>query len=383
MGGVLPGAVRQRGVPVSELTPSRRAARDTATLAKRADILGAIPCSPAARCCKTDRLRLRLPRVRRAGRTSRPRARAPKAEPARPEDAALPGARPSASSSCAWTAAPSHVDTFDYKPKLTADDGKPLPQGPAASAAKLLGSPWKFTQHGQSGLWISRAVPRGRASTPTTCASLNGMHTDLPNHPQAFLQMHTGIFQFPRPSLGRVGRSTASAPRTRTCPASSRISPPANNGGPANYGSSFLPAVYQGTRIGGGGFGRSAGGAQVSNLKNPQQSTAAQRAQLDFVQSLNRNALERDGDEPRHRGGDRVATSSPSACRRELPKLMDLAKEIAATLELYGIDGGRRRRTGRRSRRLRPAVPAGPPARRGRACASSRSRTAAGTSTAT
>src|SRR5207248_9871341 len=102
---------------------------------------------------------------------------------------------------------------------------------------------------------------------------LNGMHTDFPNHPQAFLQMHCGIFQFPRPSMGAwvlygLGTENANLPGFIT------LGPPSNNGGPQNYGSSFLPAIYQGTRIGGGGPGFSPGGgaAQMSNLNNPRRS---------------------------------------------------------------------------------------------------------------
>ena len=95
---------------------------------------------------------------------------------------------------------PSHVDTFDYKPKLNADDGKPIGKGRAA-AAKLLASPWKFEQHGQSGLWVSDLFPEVAKQADDLCI-VNGMHTDIPNHPQAFLQMHTGLFHFPRPSMG-------------------------------------------------------------------------------------------------------------------------------------------------------------------------------------
>ena len=54
---------------------------------------------------------------------------------------------------------PSHVDTFDYKPKLTADDGKPSPPRPGFGRGNLLGSPFKFAQHGKSGLWISDLFP--------------------------------------------------------------------------------------------------------------------------------------------------------------------------------------------------------------------------------
>ena len=89
---------------------------------------------------------------------------------------------------------------------------------------------------------------------------LRGMHTDVPAHSQAFLQMHTGIFQFKRPSMGAwafygLGTDNENLPGFVT------ISPPLQNGGPANYGSAFLPAVYQGTPIGRlRGFGGGPGG---------------------------------------------------------------------------------------------------------------------------
>ena len=97
--------------------------------------------------------------------------------------------------------APSHVDTFDYKPKLTADNGKTAPLGRGGfGGGKLLASPFQFARHGTSGLWISELFPELARHADKLCL-LNGMHTDLPNHAQAFLQMHCGLFQFPRPSL--------------------------------------------------------------------------------------------------------------------------------------------------------------------------------------
>src|ERR1700736_5684884 len=78
--------------------------------------------------------------------------------------------------------APSHVDTFDYKPKLSADDGLPAPRGRGGfGGARLLGSPFKFSRHGQSGLWISRLFPELARHADKLCL-LNGMHTNLPNH---------------------------------------------------------------------------------------------------------------------------------------------------------------------------------------------------------
>ena len=72
---------------------------------------------------------------------------------------------------------PSHVDTFDYKPKLTADDGKPAParRGGFGGGGKLLGSPFKFAQRGKSGLYISDALPELAKQADDLCL-LNGMH---------------------------------------------------------------------------------------------------------------------------------------------------------------------------------------------------------------
>ena len=96
--------------------------------------------------------------------------------------------------------APSHVDTFDFKPRLTADTGKPSPVA-RLNGAKLLGSPWEFKQYGQSGQWISELFPEVAGHADELCM-IRSMHTDLPAHPQAFLMMHTGNSQFVRPSLG-------------------------------------------------------------------------------------------------------------------------------------------------------------------------------------
>ena len=93
--------------------------------------------------------------------------------------------------------APSHVDTFDYKPALKRDDGKPGKNARLRSNA-LMGSPWSFAQHGKSGLWMSELFP-GLAKHADDLCMLHGMHTDVPNHPQAQIQMHTGSFQFVRP----------------------------------------------------------------------------------------------------------------------------------------------------------------------------------------
>jgi hypothetical protein len=229
--------------------------------------------------------------------------------------------------------APSHVDTFDYKPKMAALDGQRMPR--ARTFARVLASPWKFKQHGQAGLWISELFPELAGQADELCL-LRGMHTDVPAHSQAFLQLHTGVFQFKRPSMGAwvfygLGTDNEDLPGFVT------ISPPIQNGGPANYGSAFLPAACQGTPISGFRFaGRGGGRGGVSNIRNPRQSADAQRLQVDFIQSLNRQALQRDPHEPGVEGAIR-SFELAFRMQKELPKLLDTSSEKRATRALYGI----------------------------------------------
>ncbi len=143
---------------------------------------------------------------------------------------------------------PSHVDTFDYKPKLNKQSGETTSLGRDRGKAKLLGSPFKFAQHGESGLWISEVFPKLAKQADELCL-IRSMHTDLPNHSQAFMQMHTGSFQFVRPSVGAwslygLGTENANLPGFVT------LNPPTDNGGVRNYGSAFLPRHAKGPRWG-------------------------------------------------------------------------------------------------------------------------------------
>ncbi len=237
---------------------------------------------------------------------------------------------------------PSHVDTFDYKPELQKNDGKSVANRNRGGYAKLLASPWKFAQHGKSGLWISELFPEV-AKHADNLTLIRSMQTDLPAHPQAFLQMHTGSFQFVRPSLGAwslYGLGT----ENENLPGFITLNPPLNNGGAQNYGSAFLPAIYQGTRIGSEGrafgpAGMGGGDAKMPNISNSKLSQEGQRAQIDFIQSLNQESLYRDKVNPQIEG---VIESYELAFRmqKEVPEVMDLSKESEATKKMYGIGGG-------------------------------------------
>jgi hypothetical protein len=226
---------------------------------------------------------------------------------------------------------PSHVDTFDYKPKLNADSGKPGTR----PGSTWLGSKWSFAQHGQGGLWISELFPNLAKHADELCL-VRSMHTDLPAHPQAFVRLHTGSSQFVRPSLGAwalygLGTDNENLPGFIT------LTPANGFGGAQNYGSAFLPAIYQGTRI--GSDNRPVAQAEVKNLKSPLPSEA-QRMELDLVQTLNREALKRD---PHNAEIEGVIESYELAFRMQsqVPDVMNLSKESAATKALYGITGGR------------------------------------------
>ncbi len=227
--------------------------------------------------------------------------------------------------------APSHVDTFDYKPQLIKDTGKAGKYGP-----NLLGSPWKFSQHGQSGLWISSLFPN-LSKHADDMTLLRGMHCDQPNHSQASMQTHTGSFQFVRPSMGAwtlygLGTENVDLPGFMVLgEARSAI----------NFGNAFLPAVYQGTKVTppGASQGRRGGGGSSElfpNIKNPLLNSGSQRVQLDLVQQLNKNKLKRDQHQPQVEG---VIQSYELAFRMQttMPELLNTSEETEATKKLYGI----------------------------------------------
>ncbi|MDF1824102.1 MAG: DUF1501 domain-containing protein [Verrucomicrobiales bacterium] len=231
--------------------------------------------------------------------------------------------------------APSHVDTFDYKPQLTKDNGKAGQLG-STRGDMLMGSPWDFKQHGESGLWISSLFP-GVAKHADDLCLLRSMQTDQPNHPQATLQMNTGSFQFVRPSLGAwslygLGTENSDLPGFIT------LNP---RGSAQNYGSSFLPAIYQGSKLdsGAGRRGPNAGGGgapKIPNIKNRDMNGEQQRVWLDYVQSLNQNDLSRRVHQP---GIEGVIESFEMAFKMQdsLPEQIDLTGESQATLDLYGV----------------------------------------------
>ncbi len=228
---------------------------------------------------------------------------------------------------------PSAMETFERKPKL---DQQASAQGDK-KGRKLTPSHWKWKQRGESGLWVSELLEHTAEHADELCV-LSGMHTDINNHTPAMLHLHTGSFTFTRPSMGSwllYGLGT----ENQNLPGFISISPPVINGGANNYGSAFLPAVYQGTAI--GDIKTPVRDAEIGNLANPLLSKKLQRRQLDFLRELNEEyAAEITGETSQV---DAVIDSYELGFRMqsELPSVMDLSDETQETLDLYGIGEGK------------------------------------------
>jgi hypothetical protein len=216
---------------------------------------------------------------------------------------------------------PSHLETFDHKPELIKSGGK------GEVSKGLLAPRYSFKPQGKSGLMISEIYPHLARHADDLCL-LNGMHTTSPAHPQAAIALHTGSQNFVRPSMGAwitYGLGTAN----QDLPGFVTINPLGRLGGAQNYGSAFLPASFQGTKL--------TVGNSMANIKNANFSAREQRRQIDLVQSMNRGMLERVGVNSEIEG---VIQSYELAYRMQaaVPGVMDLKKEPAKIREMYGID---------------------------------------------
>ncbi|HBN75758.1 MAG TPA: DUF1501 domain-containing protein, partial [Planctomycetaceae bacterium] len=241
---------------------------------------------------------------------------------------------------------PSHVDLFDYKPKLQSKSGQETAESSLRGNASLMGSPFKFAQHGESGQWVSELMPHLSTMADDLCF-IKSMRTDLPNHSQAFLQMHTGSFQFTRPSLGSwslYGLGT----ENENLPGFVTLNPPSDNGGSQNFGNAFLPSICQATKIGTNqipGFYASLLGVDsepgppLKNIGNSKYSLREQRTQLDLIRDLNLHKLQKDQFHPEVEG---AIESFELAFRMqgEVPELLDISTETEVTQSLYGIGAG-------------------------------------------
>lgn len=237
--------------------------------------------------------------------------------------------------------APSHLELFDYKPELAKWNGKLPPadllKGYRAAFinpnSTLLGPKFKFAKHGQSGAEVSELLPHF-SEIVDDVAIVKSMYTDSFNHAPGQIFMNTGSQQFGRPSMGAwvtygLGSESSDLPGYVVFSSGSK----GTSGGASNWGSGFLPSVYQGVLL------RSSGDP-VLYLSNPKGvDRQMQRDSLDAITRLNQKHLDVVGD-------PEIATrinSYEMAYRMQssAPELMDISKEPKSVLEMYGAEPGK------------------------------------------
>ena len=232
---------------------------------------------------------------------------------------------------------PSHIDTFDFKPRLQRDDGRQLPfdkpRVQFSETGRLMRSPWRFRQYGDCGIHISSLFPNVARQTDNICF-LHSVHGTNAAHGGALLKLHTGSDNFVRPSLGSwitFGLGT----ENENLPGFITICPTLAHGGVRNWGNAFLPAYCQGTPL--GIASQPSVQARFKYTTNRLADPSLQRLQLDLLREMNFDH--------RHSAGpddllDARLNSFELAFRMqtEAPDLEDISDESVSTLKLYGLD---------------------------------------------
>ena len=235
---------------------------------------------------------------------------------------------------------PSHIDTFDPKPRLDNEHGKPIPFKLGFTFANdeyiggLMKSPWDFNQYGESGIPISDLFPQVATCADDLCVvrSVVGEGVD---HGGALLQLNTGAINFTRPSLGSwvfygLGTENENLPGFVVIKASDA----------KLYGSAFLPGQYQSTSI---GDGKSKLDELIKNpvqhVVNPELSAEQQRYELDMLRQANR-AHQADRQYDSQLEARIQAFELASRMQLEAPEAFDVERESSATKQLYGYDEG-------------------------------------------
>jgi Protein of unknown function (DUF1501) len=230
---------------------------------------------------------------------------------------------------------PSHVDTFDYKPKLYPLDGKTIPvktfgRGGHKSEGRVVGPKWQFQQHGQCGKYVSDVFPH-MASCVDDIAFLHSMYAESPIHGSAMLMMNAGRILSGHPALGSwvtygLGSENDNFPGFVVM--LDKTGGPIS--GPKNWSSGYMPAAYQGVVI-------RADGTPIHNLDLPEGMTReAQRELLDRLREKDEQHLAARADNSELAA--RIASYEMAfKMQQHAPEAVDFKQETKKTLELYGV----------------------------------------------
>ncbi|MSU78601.1 MAG: DUF1501 domain-containing protein [Gemmataceae bacterium] len=244
---------------------------------------------------------------------------------------------------CFMEGGPSHLDTFDPKPLVNRLAGQRIPDSfrPVITPmgefySPILPSRRRWAQHGQSGLWVSDWLPN-IAECADDIAVVRSCWANGLNHSNGVSQMNTGSIVGGRPSLGAwvtygLGTENANLPAFVVM----QDNAASVNNGARNWGTGFMPAVYQGTRI-------NATTEPINHLNPPANiSPAQQRGRLDLLSELNREHASRyalPGDSATGELEARINTYELAyRMQAQAPEAVDLAQETDETKNLYGMD---------------------------------------------
>ena len=228
---------------------------------------------------------------------------------------------------------PSHVDTFDPKPRLTKENGKPFGMKMEATQfnnrGKTLASPWKFQHYGQAGIPISDLFPHIARQADKLCV-IRSMTSAFSEHTNANYFLHTGFGQVGRPSMGswiNYGLGTSNQNLPGFIVLNGGLIPP---GGLGCFSNGFLPAAYQGSVF-------KYGDKPIANIARTETSPELQQNKLDLIRKLDAGVVNRIGQL------DQVESAIANhelAFRMQgaVPELMDIKGETEVTRKMYGLD---------------------------------------------
>jgi hypothetical protein len=233
----------------------------------------------------------------------------------------------------------SQLDLFDPKPKLREHDGRPVPaelvEGQRFSFIRgrpnLLGSPYRFQSHGESGMVFSELLPN-LATVADRTTLVRSVHTDHVNHSPAAYLFFTGHQLGGRPSMGSWAAYGLGC-ETRDLPAFVQLlSGEALLNGKRFAGAGFLPGIYQGVNF-------RSGAAPILHLSDPAgMDRTDRRATIDAINGLNAERLAAVGDPEI---ATRIAQYEMAfRMQRAAPELIDLSSESRGTLAMYGAHEG-------------------------------------------
>ncbi len=236
--------------------------------------------------------------------------------------------------------APSQLDLYDEKPELVKRHNQPCPPEVTKNrdfafigkTSTLAGSPWKFSQHGESGQRLSELLPQ-LGSVADELTVIRSIHSEEINHAPAQMFLHSGFGRGGRPSLGAwvaygLGSENKELPGYVVL-----LSGPAGGAGTSLWTAGFLPSIYQGIQF------RSEGDP-VLFLSSPKGHDIRDRRRvLDALAELNREQLAATGDPEIE---TRISQYEMAfRMQASVPELMDLKGETQETLELYGATPGK------------------------------------------